>query len=68
MSEPKVPVTSPDPYAMVISASEELDVDVALNVDDFEVSKMGVPAVQFVQLVVGNHKSEDPVSRTTSND
>ena len=51
---------------MVISASDELDDDVAWNVDDFDVSKIGLPAAQFEQLVVGNHKSEDPVSRTTS--
>jgi hypothetical protein len=51
---------------MVISASDELVVVVPLNVDDFEVSKVGVPA-QVEQLEVGIHKSEDPVSRTTSN-
>ena len=53
---------------MVICASNELDVCVPLNVDDFVVSKMGDPAVQEGQFSTGNHKSEDPVSRTTSND
>ena len=52
---------------MVISAPDELDVGVPRNVDDFEVSKMGDPRVQVRQFKVGNHKSEDPVSRTTSN-
>ena len=54
---------------MDISVSAELVVGVPLtNVDDFEVSKMGAPAVQEGQFAPGNHKSEDPVSRTTSND
>ena len=53
---------------MVISAFDELDVGVPLNVDDFEVSKTGDPGVQVAQFKPGNHKSEDPVSRTTSND
>ena len=53
---------------MVISASGEPDVGVPLNVDDAEVSKMGDPGVQVGQFGPGNHKSEDPVSRETSND
>jgi hypothetical protein len=53
---------------MVTSASDELDVGVPLNVDDFEVSKTADPVVQVGQFELGNHKSEDPVSRTTSND
>ena len=53
---------------MVISASNELVVGVPLNVDDDEVSKMADPGVQVGQFGPGNHKSEDPVSRTTSND
>ena len=53
---------------MVTSASNELDVGVPLNVDDVEVSKIGDPGVQVGQFAPGNHKSEDPVSRTTSND
>jgi len=50
---------------MVITASGELEVGVPLNVDDVEVSKMGDPTVQLGQFEPGNHKSEDPVSRTT---
>ena len=43
----------------------ELVVGVPLtNVDDFEGSKMGDPAVQVGQFAPGKHKSEDPVSRT----
>jgi hypothetical protein len=34
---------------MVISASDELDVGVPWNVDDFEVSKMGDPGAQVGQ-------------------
>ena len=49
---------------MVISPFSEVVVGVA-NVDDFEVSKTGDPAVQVGQFEPGNHKSEDPVSRTT---
>ena len=49
--------------------SEELVVGVPLmNVDDVEVSKIGDPVAQVGQFAPGNHKSEDPVSRTTSND
>ena len=51
---------------MVISASAELEVGVALNVDDVEVSKMGDPGMQLEQFEPINHKSEDPVPRTTS--
>ena len=53
---------------MDISADDELDVGVPLNVEDDEVSKIGDPAVQVGQFAPGNHKSEEPVSRTTSND
>ena len=53
---------------MVTSPSDELDVGVPLNVDDFEVSKMGDPGVQVGQFAPGNHKSEEPVSREISND
>ena len=53
---------------MLISAPDELDVGVPLNVDDVEVSNTGDPGVQVGQFGPGNHKSEDPVSRTTSND
>ena len=53
---------------MDISASAELVVGVPLNVDDVEVSKMGDPAVHEGQFGPGSHKSEEPVSRTTSND
>ena len=49
---------------MDISASNVVVVGVA-NVVDLEVSKMGDPAVQVGQFAPGNHKSEDPVSRTT---
>ena len=68
VSEATVPVTEPDPYKMVISGFDELAVGATLNVDDFEVSKTGDPTVQLRQVETGNHKSEDPVSRTTSND
>jgi len=54
---------------MDISASDELVVGVPLtNVDDVEGSKIGDPAGQVAQFGPTNHKSEDPVSRTTSND
>lgn len=53
---------------MDISALDELVVGVPLNDDDVEVSKMGDPGVQVGQFEPGSHKSEDPVSRTTSND
>ena len=49
---------------MDISAPDELDVGVPLNVDDSEVLKMD-PGVQVAQFGPGNHKSEDPVSRPT---
>ena len=52
---------------MVISAFDELDVGVPSNVDDCEELKTGDPEVQVAQFKPGNHKSEDPVSRTTSN-
>jgi len=51
---------------MVVSALDALDV-ADLNVDDLEVSNMADPRVQLGQLWPGNHKSEDPVSRTTLN-
>ena len=49
-------------------STKKLDVGVPLNADDVEVSKMADPGMQARQLEPGNHKSEDPVSRTTSND
>ena len=52
---------------MDTSALDELVVDVPLNVDDVEVSKTGDPVAQLGQFAPGNHKSDDPVSRTTSN-
>ena len=51
---------------MDISGPNVVVVGVA-NVDDLEVSEMGDPAVQVGQFELGNHKSEDPVSRTTQN-
>ena len=47
---------------MGISASDELEVGVPLNVDDVEVLKMADPGVQVGQFKPGNHKSEDPVT------
>ena len=52
---------------MVISGLDALDVTV-LYVDDAEVLKMAEPRVQVGHDGPGNHKSEDPVSRTTPND
>ena len=53
------------PLKNVVFVPAELVVGVPLtNVDDFEGSKMGDPAVQVGQFAPGKHKSEDPVSRT----
>lgn len=52
-------MTAPDPYISVRVSDD------ALNVDDLEVSKTGDPRGQVEHCGAGNHKSEDPVSRTT---